>query len=271
MLLFVKFASWAVILYIVYCTALFLVQRQVLFPRHLAAPPTHSADDALPGVEKIWLDMSFGRVESWLVPASAASAPAVIFAHGNAELIDFCLQELRMLTHLGLNVLLVEYPGYGRSGGKPSQHTITETFEKAYDVLVDREEVDASRIVFYGRSLGGGAVCALALKRSCSALILLSTFTSVRSFAKSYLAPGFLIRDPFDNLAAVAAYAGPVLVLHGKNDEVIPYRHGLAIHQACRRAKLISYACGHNDCPPSRERFAADVETFLKESGVLSS
>ena len=146
-------------------------------------------------------------------------APAFIFAHGNGELIDYWPDELRPVAALGAGLLLVEYPGYGRSEGAPTQERILEVFTRAYDRLAARPEVDPGRIVLIGRSMGGGAVCDLALKRPSAALVLLSTFTSLRTYAVRYLAPGFLIRDPFDNLAAVRQYPGPVLVVHGREDD----------------------------------------------------
>jgi len=105
-------------------------------------------------------------------------------AHGNGELIDFWPNELNRFTNLGIGVLLVEYPGYGRSTGPQSQSSITEAFVTAYDTLCARADVEASKIILVGRSLGGGAVCALAAKRPAAALILMSTFTSARSFDK---------------------------------------------------------------------------------------
>ena len=174
-----------------------------------------------------------------------------------------------MFSRMGISLLLVEYPGYGRSEGSPSQDSITETFVSAYDVLSSRKDVDASRIIFMGRSLGGGALCALAQKRPSAALILMSSFTSVRSFAIRYLAPSFLVRDPFDNLAVVKNYANPVMIIHGKRDAIIPFGHGQKLHQAAKQSVLIVYEAGHNDCPPNWDIFWKDVEGFLRQHGII--
>ena len=266
-----KTITWVLFLYLVYCGLLFVIQRRVLFPRHLIGRPSNNED--IPGLEKIWVETSFGKIETWFLPQTAGRltepAPAVIFAHGNGELIDFWPYELKKLNRLGIGVLLVEYPGYGRSKGSPSQKSITEAFTGAYDVLVTREDVDASKIVLLGRSVGGGAVCILAAKRPSAALILMSSFTSVRSFSSKYLVPDFLVRDPFDNLAVVRAYHGPVLVIHGKFDEVIPFSHGKTLFQEAKHGKIITYESGHNDCPPSWDIFWRDIETFLHDSDLI--
>ena len=270
----IKIVFGALLLYLAYCCLLFLFQRQILYPRHHIAAPSARAKD-IPGLERIWLDTNSGKVEAWFFPAVSdhgrQSAPAVIFAHGNAELIDFWPQELRRFTHLGIGLLLVEYPGYGRSEGTPSQTSISEAFVAAYDALVARNDVDASRIVLLGRSLGGGAACALAAKRPSAALILLSTFTSARACAWHLLVPGFLVLDPFDNLAVVRSYPGPVLVIHGQNDNLIPHRHGVALYRAAEHGKMRTYDCQHNDCPPSWDAFWQDVESFLLHAGIIQS
>lgn len=273
MALWLKIIGWTVLTYAVYCTFLFVIQRQMIFPRGLMGDmPGVALQD--PAKEKIWLAVDGSRIESWFLPpagrVAGRRAPVLIFAHGNAELIDHCISELTPLTRLGLGVLLVEYPGYGRSGGSPSQKSITAAFVSAYDMLVGRPDVDPRKIVLYGRSLGGGAVCALATQRPAAALILVSSFTSVRAMATRYLVPGFLVRDPFDNLAVVKDYRGPVLVMHGRYDEVIPFRHGLALHRSARNARLLAYDCGHNDCPPDLGLFWQEVAAFLREAGIIS-
>lgn len=265
-----KYLLWPLCIYLAYCGLLFLLQRQIMFPRSMIPQPAPSAQK-LPGLEKIWLETGSGKVESWLLrPADGSTpAPAVIFGHGNGELIDFWPDELKGFSQLGVALLLVEYPGYGRSAGAPSQASITETFVGAYDALASRPDIDSSRIVLMGRSLGGGAVCALSVKRPSAALILMSTFTSARSFAKRYLAPSFLVRDPFDNLAAVKNYKGPVLIMHGRQDTLIPFSHGQALHQAAHQGKLVAYEAGHNDCPPDWNVFWQDLEVFLRSNGII--
>lgn len=266
----IKILAGAVCIYAAYCALLFFAQRQVLFPRYLI--PTPAAPDLKAmGIEALWLETSFGRVEAWYLPPLPAQkpAPAVIFGHGNGELIDYWPNELGRFASLGVGLLLVEYPGYGRSAGAPSQESIAETFTLAYDLLAARSDVDSARIVLFGRSLGGGAVCDLALRRPAAALILMSAFKSVKAFTVRYLAPAFLIRDPFDNLEAVRHYPGPVLVIHGDADEVVPFSHGQALHAAARNGKMIVYSAGHNDCPPDWAVFWRDVEGFLRAAGVL--
>lgn len=265
-----KLIGSAIFIYAAYCALLFLMQRQVLFPRYMIPSPPPPDFKTL-RIEPWWLETPFGKVEAWYLPPAAADkpAPAVIFGHGNGELIDYWPNELARFSAMGIGLLLVEFPGYGRSAGSPSQEGIAETFILAYDRLAARTDVDPSRIVLFGRSLGGGAVCDLTLKRPSAALILMSCFKSVSAFAVRYLAPAFLIRDPFDNLAAVRRYQGPVLVMHGKFDEVVPFGHGQALHSAARNGKMIVYEAGHNDCPPDWAVFWRDVEDFLRETGIL--
>jgi len=268
-----KLAFGVVLLYFVYAGVFYLLQRRLVFPRHLLG--TSGAGEHVRGVETLRMDTPSGKVEGWYLPADSGDeggpAPAVIFAHGNGEIIDFWPEMLREFNRLGLGLLLVEYPGYGRSEGSPSQQSITDAFVAAYDTLVSRPEVDAGRIVLFGRSLGGGAVCALAAQRPAAALLLMSTFTSIRAMARKFLLPGFLARDPFDNLSVVRTYAGPVLVVHGRADTIVPYAHGLELDHAARRSKMITYRCGHNNCPPDWEAFWEVVAGFLRDAGIIAS
>lgn len=267
----IKVVSWILLSYAAWCGILFLMQRKMLYPTHYITVP-QLATGTIPDTEALWITTAAGRVESWYLkpihPKGSRPTTHIIFAHGNAELIDFWTDELRPLTLFGIGVLLVEYPGYGRSGGSPSQKSITETMVEAYDTLIRTKNATPDRIVLMGRSLGGGAVCSLARKRQTAALILLSTFTSARSFAHRYLVPEVFVLDPFDNLELAATYENPILVIHGKRDEIIPYRHGRTLFETARSGKLISYDCGHNDWPPNWDMFREDIIGFLNDNGL---
>ncbi len=238
------------------------MQRRILYPR----PPVPPGEPRLPpGTEQVWLGED-DLVEAWFMRPAVQEQrfPVVIFTHGNGELIDHWGPVYFEATRRGVGVLLVEYPGYGRSGGQPSQKSITRTMLRAYDFVADQPGVDRDAIVAHGRSLGGGAACVLALQRPLAALVLESTFTGVRALAGRLGFPGFLVVDPFDNLSAVRDLDIPIMVLHGERDEMIPVDEGEAL-AAAAETELVLMPCGHNDCPFSWPL----VEAFLAEHGLL--
>jgi fermentation-respiration switch protein FrsA (DUF1100 family) len=247
-----------------YWALLFVGQRSLLFPAPaVAGAPPRPAD-----AEPVWLETPAGRVESWWLPPAVSSAgpcPALIFTHGNGELIDYWPDAFDEPRRWGLGVLLVEYPGYGRSAGRPSDSAIRDTVLAAADWARRQPQIDASRLVPYGRSLGGSAAAMLAVERPVPVLILESAFTNARAFARQFGAPGFLVRDPLDTLAAVRRFDGPVLVLHGDRDEIVPTDHGRALAAASPRATLQLLPCGHNDCA----RPWPQVRTFLQSHHLL--
>ncbi len=241
-----------------------LLQRRVLFPA-----PRVFADGGPPErVERLWLETGSGRTEAWLLSPSGAGgkrSPLLVFAHGNGELIDHWSREFETALGWGVHVLLVEYPGYGRSTGRPSERSIARVMLEAYDQLVRRPSIDPDRVIGYGRSLGGGAVCALARERRLAALVLESSFTSVRALAAGIGWPGALVLDPFDNEAVLRTFPAPVLVLHGRRDEVIPPGNAPLLARASARSELVWLECGHNDCArPWRE-----IRSFLEAHGLL--
>jgi len=248
------------------------LQRAVLFPSY-ATRAQRNAGDGVAGLERLWIEGDQGRVEAWLLPGEGVSpeapGPAVIFAHGNAELIEHWPEVMGRYRRMGVSVLLPEYRGYGRSEGTPSEEGITEDFVAFYDLLVARPEVDPGRVVFHGRSLGGGAVCALAKHRPPAAFVLQSTFTSVTAVASRWFVPRFLVRDRFESIDVLRGTDAPVLIVHGRRDTLIPVSHAHDLERATRRARLVLYDADHNDCPPDWESFWRDVEGFLGEAGVL--
>jgi hypothetical protein len=148
-----KILIGALLIYACYYLLLFFMQRTIIFPRGSVGMLSGNTPE-IPGMEKIWVTTGSGSVESWYLPPaekSQAPAPLVVFGHGNGEVIDFWPHDLERFNELGMGLFLVEYPGYGRSQGKPSQKSITEAFVAAYDTILKREAVDSTRIVFWRR------------------------------------------------------------------------------------------------------------------------
>lgn len=257
-----------VLVYAAWGLLLFLTQRQMLFPGR-GLPPVAGVRASLPEIRGFRIPLPGGEVEAWFLPPSGGGpAPAVLFTHGNAELIDHAVHEMASFASRGVGVMLVEYPGFGRSEGTPSYATVMAAVLAAYDELAGQPEVHPGRIVAYGRSVGGGPAAALTLERRVAALVLQSAFTSLRAFARRYLLPGFLVRDRFEVLDAVRVFDGPVLVFHGRGDGIIPYAHGVALAEGAADGTLVTWDCAHNDCPPAWEPHVDRVMDFLRRNGI---
>ena len=266
MRLAVTIASILVVGLTAWIAFVFLLQRTVMFPR--PPVPAARAADGRGDVEILRIGDQ-ADVEAWyLLPAGASGpSPVLVFAHGNGELIDYWIDAFDDARRSGLGVLLVEYPGYGRSGGSPNEESIARTMVSAFDAIMDRPDVDPERIVGWGRSLGGGAVSSLAAARPLAALVLESTFSSVHPLVRRYGLIGPLVLDPFDNLSVVEDFEGPVLVIHGERDTIIPVSHGRRLAEGAERGTLVLKNCGHNDCPHPWP----EVRAFLAGEGLLAS
>jgi fermentation-respiration switch protein FrsA (DUF1100 family) len=142
--------------------------------------------------------------------------------------------------------------------------------DAAYDRIAADPRVDRTRIIGFGQSLGGGAICLLSRDRPLRALILQSTFTSLDIFATGHWAPAFLLRDHFDNLSAVRQFHGPVLVIHGRDDSLIPWEQGKRLAAASADSTFHLYNCGHGCWDPEHLPFWQDAMPFLTNAGVIS-
>jgi pimeloyl-ACP methyl ester carboxylesterase len=268
----VRRVFWFVVsVYVILCGMLFLFQGRIIFPRHFAPKPIDEPywTDAV----ALTLDLGKGRKAfAWYLPAPEASAekpaPCIVFFHGNAETADIQHDLVDGYHALGCSVLLPEYRGYGHADGRPSQKAILADAARFYDMVVERPEVDAGRIVFQGRSVGGGFAACLAAERKPAALILESTFTSVVSMARRYLVPPFLVRHPLRVDRVLKRFDAPVLIMHGSRDGVIPIAHGRKLAQLARDGRYIEYDCGHIGLL-EQPGYWDNVARFLTDVGVL--
>lgn len=240
------------------------VRRLVFQPHKIESIPAFPEDAT--GLKRFWLKTEQGDVEGWLLEGNgddlAHPGPAVLMAHGNRELIDFYLSRASGYQQMGFTVLLGEYRGYGRSAGSPSRERIASDFKKFYDQLISLPIVDPARIVFHGRSLGGAVLSELARHRPPAAIIVESTFLSIKAMAHG--APDILLSDNYDTLSALSNYEGPILIIHGTRDDVVPVSHALEMKKQIPEAQLILYECGHSDGPPVWETYWQDIAEFLE-------
>ena len=189
-------------------------------------------------------------LHGWWIPAEPERA-VLLFCHGNAGNISHRLESAEIFNRLGLSVLLFDYRGYGQSTGTPSETGLYRDGEAAWRYLTQTRRVDPRRIVVFGRSLGAAVAVDVAARHTPGALIAESAFTSAPDVgARHYpiLPVRLLARNHFDNLGRIAGVQAPVLIIHSRTDEIVPFEHGKRLFGAAPPDKtFLEIEGGHND------------------------
>lgn len=242
----------------------------VFFEDKLIYFPAKEGVGASPG-EDVWLETADAvRIHAWYLPRPGAKR-AILHFHGNAGNLEDRRDLLKDLSALDATVLAIDYRGYGKSAGKPSEAGLYADAKAAYDWMRAREP--ALPLVLHGESLGGAVAVELASMQPCAALIVQSTFTSTRDMASKVL-PWFparwLMRSNYDNLSKVRTLKIPKLFIHSKDDEMIPFEMAERLFEAATEPKEKEWytLAGHNDLTIRFGRkYFQRLETFLKSPG----
>ncbi len=192
------------------------------------------------------------KLHGWFLPNDSATT-TLLWLHGNAGNIIHRLDQLRMFRSLECNIFIIDYRGYGRSEGEPSEEGLYLDAVAAYDYLESRSAVQQTRIFVYGQSLGSAVAVDLATKRNCDGLILESSLTNAKDMAKEMF-PWFplhlFIRSRFDSETKIKSLHIPLLFVHGSDDDIIPISHGKKLFDSANEPKQFYEipGAGHNDC-----------------------
>jgi len=206
-------------------------------------------------------------LHAWYIPATQARGD-LLFMHGNAGNISHRLTSIAQFHRLGLNVLIVDYRGYGNSSGKPSEQGLYRDAEAAYQWLVEERGVVPERIVVFGRSLGAAVAAHVAAEKPVGALILESGFTSVPDLGAEiypFLPVRLLSRYQYDTREKLSRISVPVLVIHSPQDDIVPFHHGQALYDAAAEPKQFLQIQGdHNrGFVQSGEVYTRGVAAFI--------
>lgn len=179
------------------------------------------------------------RLSAWYVPKEEARG-VILFFHGNGGNVSHYLQSVALFNRLGFSSFILDYRGYGKSGGTPSERGIYLDAEASWQYLVRSMDIPPDRIVVYGRSLGGAVAAWLARKHAPRMLVLESAFTSLRDVAADlypWAPTRLLVGDMYRTEAFLQEVRCPVLVIHSPDDEIVPYAHGLRLFERANPPK----------------------------------
>lgn len=227
------------------------------FENKLVYRPCSAAEDwqpaPVPSIEDVALTSGDGTpIHGWWL-ARPEGPGAVLYFHGNAGNLSHRGGSIVKLGELlKTSVLIIDYPGYGKSGGRPSEKGCCLAGDAAHDWLTRARRIPAERILLFGASLGGGVAVDLAARKPCRALILVKTFTSCPDAAARlypWLPVRWLMRNRFDNKRKIKTIHAPVFIAHGTADSIVPFALGKELYEAANEPKAFLALEGqdHND------------------------
>ncbi|MFV2072764.1 MAG: alpha/beta hydrolase [Thermoanaerobaculales bacterium] len=196
------------------------------------------------------------RLNAWWCRLSPAEdrgdeSMVLLFFHGNAGNLSHRAELVLRLAALPAEVLIVDYRGYGRSEGRPSEAGLYRDARAAWRYLVEERGLSEDRIVIFGKSLGGAVAVDLATRVKAAGLIVESSFTSVPDMAGRHFpfVPRFLIRTRMDSLTKIGTIDSPKLFIHSRSDEIVPYALGRRLFEAAPEPKRFYevVGAGHNE------------------------
>ena len=260
--------KWLVVAAAVYggfVALIYAAQRSLMyFPERLRTAP---AAAGLGMAEELMLDTADGeKVIVWHVPPRG-DKPVVLYFHGNGGSLRLRVDRFRALTADGTGLVALSYRGYGGSTGSPSETGLIADGEAAYGFANAR--YPAERIAIWGESLGSGVAVALASTRKVGRLILESPFTSAADVGARvcwFLPVRLMMKDPFFSDARIGKVAAPVLIMHGEQDDVVPFALGERLYALANEPKrFVRFPDGGHD---NLDQYGAQaaVRQFLGES-----
>lgn len=191
------------------------------------------------------------KLHAWWAPVANADAPVLLYLHGARWNLSGSAARIPRWNRMGFSVLAIDYRGFGKSvavdGAAPSERRANEDAEAAWDYLV--KLAPRSRHFVFGHSLGGSMAIQLAIKHPDAAgLILEASFTSVPDMIREtrwgFLPVGFLVTQRFDNIDRIGEVKIPVLVVHGTQDDIVPFSMGERLYAAIKAPKFFLRAAG---------------------------
>lgn len=205
------------------------------------SPSSYTQDHRYFGVET-----STGNNIACRFLPNQSSRYLIIYSHGNAEDLGHIEGLLKGFRHTGMSVLAYDYPGYGLSGGEATEKSCYDALEAVVQFSKDQLGFTADKIILQGRSLGSGPAIEMCTREAFAGLILESPFISIFEVAVGI---DWIPWDRFRNLKKITQIDEPTLVIHGSEDEVVPFSNGEVIFEALESPKLHYWvdSAGHND------------------------
>ena len=207
------------------------------------------------------------KLKSWLIEKDLKKFKTILLFHGNAGNLFNRVYKLNELNKLELNILIISWRGFSGNEGKPTEKNLYHDAEEAVKWL-NNKGIDDKNIILYGESLGTGVATELGKRNVFGGIILESPFTSIANAAKIYypfLPINLILKDKYDSIKKIQSITTPVLIMHGKKDNIVPQKMGLELFEKANRPKFSYFPENDDHMMEYNDELLKNIELFINK------
>ena len=257
--------SYLVIAYTVVLIFVYFYQRNLLYH-----PSENNYQDAKIqfNYEEIFIKVDEKiKLKSWVIKKDFKKLKTLLIFHGNAGDLSNRIYKINELNKLNLNILLISWRGFSGNKGSPTEKNLYQDAESAIKWL-NKQKVENRNIILYGESLGSGVAIEMATKNNFNSIILESPFTSIENSAKiyyPYLPVKLLLKDRYDSISKIKMVNSPILIMHGKKDDIVPFSMGIELLDKANNPKHSYFTSDDGHMMEFNPRLVNAIKDFIKK------
>ena len=253
-------------IYLVFVLLIYINQRSLLYH---PSENNYMNDEIKFKYEEIFIEVNENiKLRSWFIKKDLNKFKTLIYFHGNAGNLFNRVHKLNRLNDLNLNILIISWRGFSGNLGKPTEKNLYEDSKKSI-IWLNKEGVKSKDIVLYGESLGTGVAVELATENKFNSLILESPYTSMINAAKlyyPYLPVKLLLKDKFDSINKIEKVKLPLLIMHGKKDDIVPFKMGEELFIKANEPKYFFFPENDDHMMNYNDELIKNIESFIKKN-----
>ena len=207
------------------------------------------------------------KLKSWFIKKDLNKFKTILIFHGNAGNLFNRVYKLNELNKLDVNILLISWRGFSGNKGKPTEKNLYHDTEEAVKWLNNRGAI-SKNIILYGESLGTGVATELGTSNAFGGIILESPFTSIANAAKiyyPYLPVNIILKDRYDSIGKIKNITTPILIMHGKKDNIVPQKMGLELYEKANQPKFSYFPENDDHMMEYNDNLLNSIKLFINK------
>ena len=252
-----------ILIYFIIVAYMYLNQRKLLY---LPSENNYLDDQIDFNFKEVFIDVEKNlKLKAWLIENNLKNKKTLVFFHGNAGNLSNRTYKLNQLSKLDLNIIILAWRSFSGNEGEPSEQNLYNDAKKTIDWLNSRG-VKNKNIILYGESLGTGIAVELGQTNQFGGIILESPFTSMTNAAKNiypWLPVKYLLKDKYDSEKKIKNLQIPILIMHGKKDNIVPFKMGKKLYDLANNPKFFYFTENDDHMMTFDEKLVNTIKNFL--------